>query len=120
MRRPCALTQGDPAGIGLEIALRAWLDRDRIALPPFFLLTDPACLRARAARLGWDVPIAAVAPQDAVTAFGRALPVVPLRAAVAAAPGRPDPAGAAATIEAIETRVPLGRGGPPAAPGAHP
>ena len=35
-----ALTQGDPAGIGPEITLKAWLRRDEIGLP-FCLLGDP-------------------------------------------------------------------------------
>src|SRR3954468_14293806 len=100
---PCALTQGAPAGIGPEVALAAWLRRHEAALPPFFVLTDPDFLRRTALQLGWAVPIAAVTPEEASRVFGDAVPVVPLRAAVSASPGRPDPATAASTLEAVET-----------------
>ena len=33
---PLALTIGEPAGVGGEITLKAWLARDRENLPPFF------------------------------------------------------------------------------------
>ena len=91
-RRPCALTQGDPSGVGPEITLRAWLKRDQADVPPFFVLTDPAFLRGVAQALGWPVPVEAVAPEEAPQAFARALPVVPLGSSVAAVCGRPDPA----------------------------
>ncbi len=39
---PLALTMGDPAGIGAEIALAAWAS-GRVA-QPFFLIGDPARL----------------------------------------------------------------------------
>src|SRR3546814_5210086 len=58
---PLALTMGEPAGIGGEIALQAWLRRDREHLPPFFLLDDPARLEAIAARFGWQVPLRQIA-----------------------------------------------------------
>jgi len=37
---PLALTMGEPAGIGGEIALKAWLEL-RGDLPPFYLIDDP-------------------------------------------------------------------------------
>src|SRR5918993_1053546 len=106
-RRPCALTQGDPSGIGPEITLRAWLQRSQAGVPPFFVLTDPDFLRRSARQLGWHVPIEAIAPEHASQAFNRALPVVPLHAPVSATFGQPGPASAASTIESIETAVRL-------------
>jgi 4-hydroxythreonine-4-phosphate dehydrogenase len=106
-RRPCALTQGDPSGVGPEITLRAWLKRDQADVPPFFVLTDPAFLRGVAQALGWPVPVEAVAPEEAPQAFVRALPVVPLGSSVAAVCGRPDPATAGSTLASIETAVRL-------------
>ena len=37
-----ALTSGEPAGIGPDIALAAWLQRKELDLPPFYLLGDRA------------------------------------------------------------------------------
>ncbi|NNM72608.1 4-hydroxythreonine-4-phosphate dehydrogenase PdxA [Enterovirga aerilata] len=114
MTRPLALTQGDPAGIGPEIALKAWLRRDD-GLPPFFVLSDPDFLARAAARLGLDVPVRVVVPENAEAVFAKALPVVPLSRRVSAEPSRPDPASAAATIESIEQAVALTRSGEAAA-----
>jgi 4-hydroxythreonine-4-phosphate dehydrogenase len=107
--RPLALTQGEPAGIGPEITLQAWLERTRRAVPPFFVLTDPDHLRRIAAHLGFDVPIVATDPAASLGLFGQALPVVPLSRPVTAEPGRPDPASAPATLASIEAAVALVR-----------
>ncbi len=104
------MTMGDPAGIGPELALRAWLARDS-RTAPFFVLADPDALRALAQRLGFDAPIAVVSPAEARAAFPRALPVVALAAGAEARPGEPDPAFAAATIESIERAVGYVRSG---------
>ena len=105
MSRPLALTLGEPAGIGPDIALAAWLRRSPLALPPFYLLGDPAFLAGRARALGMDVPLAVGAPQDALTAFTTALPVVDIGVAVTAAPGKPDESSAPAAIAAIRRAV---------------
>jgi 4-hydroxythreonine-4-phosphate dehydrogenase len=74
---------GDPAGIGLDITLSSWCDRERRALPPFLVYGDSDALRQRARQLGLEVPIASVAgAQQAAGAFASALPVC----AVAARP----------------------------------
>jgi 4-hydroxythreonine-4-phosphate dehydrogenase len=101
---PLALTIGEPAGIGPELMLRAWLARDA-APAPFFALADPQALEALAHRLALAVPIVEVAPGEARAAFARALPVVPLAAHADAAAGAPDPASATAVIESIERGV---------------
>ena len=102
---PLALTMGEPAGIGPDVTLSAWSNRDALGLPAFYCLTDPALLAERARGLGLDVPIAIVTPADAAASFSRALPVVPLAATIAALPGRPDPANAQGVIEAIARAV---------------
>jgi len=112
---PLVLTQGDPAGVGPELALRAWLQRGESGLAPFAVVGDPEHLRGLARRLGWTVPLETVAPADTARTFSRTLPVIPLAHATAAEPGRPDPATAAGTIEAIETAVRLVRTGEAAA-----
>lgn len=110
IRAPVALSMGDPSGIGPEIALKAWGSRkpgDR----PFVLLADPAHIRRTAARIGLHIPLAVCAPEEAAANFDVALPVAPLSRTVAGEPARPDPADAAATLEAIETGVRLVREG---------
>ena len=42
-----ALTSGEPAGIGPDIALAAWLRRGELDLPPFYLLGDRAFFAER-------------------------------------------------------------------------
>ncbi len=49
-----AVTLGEPAGLGAELALLAWAGRDRLAAPPFFLTDDPV----RIGRLGMTAPLA--------------------------------------------------------------
>jgi 4-hydroxythreonine-4-phosphate dehydrogenase len=113
--QPLLLTMGDPAGIGPELALLAWRLRRERAVPPFCVLAPPDLLRALARDLGWDVPVEAVALDEAVDLFGSALPVLPLRAPVAATPGRPNPSAAPAILESIERAVALvGAGAAPA------
>jgi 4-hydroxythreonine-4-phosphate dehydrogenase len=105
-----ALTQGDPAGIGPEIAFKAWLRREAIGLP-FFVLGDPAFLARASQGLGLAVPTEAAALGEVAEIFPKALPVVALGLPVDAEPGRPDPAAAGATIASIETAVRLARAG---------
>jgi 4-hydroxythreonine-4-phosphate dehydrogenase len=118
MALPLALTMGEPAGIGGEIALRAWLRRGE-GVPPFFVIDDPGRLAALARRLGWSVPIRALAADDAADdvagIFAEALPVLPVGGVPRAAPGRPDPADAALVIGAIDIAVAQVRGGRAAA-----
>ncbi len=110
-RNLLVVTQGDPAGIGPELILRAWLQRRERALPAFAVLADPDHLGRVARGLGWTVPISQVEVSKAADTFDAALPVIPLTHAVSAEPGRPDPAYAASVIEAIETAVRLVRSG---------
>lgn len=112
---PLALTQGDPAGIGPEITLRAWLARRDAGLAPFFVLTDPDLLARTAHALGLDVPVVATTPEDAAAAFDEALPVVAGPGPAAAEPGRPDPATASATVASIVEAVALAQAGRAAA-----
>ena len=115
-QRPLVLTMGEPAGIGGEIALKAWLARDN-GLPLFFLVDDAARLRALAGDLGLRVPVRTISgADDAITVFGaEALPVLDRPLPRPARPGEPDPANAAAVTDAIETAVTLVRSGPASA-----
>ncbi|UVK37995.1 4-hydroxythreonine-4-phosphate dehydrogenase PdxA [Mesorhizobium sp. AR10] len=102
---PLALSVGDPSGVGPEISIAAWQARDSAAVPPFYLLADPALIAARAHRLGANVAIVETTPAEATRVFHRALPVVPLAARFTDSPGRPDAVNAAGTIEAIDRAV---------------
>lgn len=105
MLQPLALTFGEPAGIGTDIALSAWQRRNEFALPPFYLIADPRFVTRRAVRLGLDVPIETVEPRSATATFAAALPVVAIDATVTAEPGRPDASSAPAAIAAIRRAV---------------
>jgi 4-hydroxythreonine-4-phosphate dehydrogenase len=99
--RPLALTMGDPAGIGGELSLKAWLARRNAR--PFVALDDPDRLRDLARALGLDVPVRVVNAIDAAEAvFREALPVLPVRLAAEVRPGHADPANAPAVIASIE------------------
>ncbi len=103
--RPLALTQGDPAGIGPELALKAWLARDELSLPAFAFIADVDHLARLAQALSLDVPIAACDWNEAGMRFGAALPVIPLEPGPPVRSGQPDTASASGTIAAIDRAV---------------
>jgi 4-hydroxythreonine-4-phosphate dehydrogenase len=110
MTLPLALTMGEPAGVGAEIALAAWLRRSE-GVPPFLLIDAPERVSALARALGWAVPVAAIdAPEEATALFPRALPVLPIPVPPVT-PGSPDPATAAAVLAAIDRAVALAQAG---------
>jgi len=103
--QPLALTLGEPAGIGPDLALAVWHRRAELDIPPFYIVADPAFLARRARRLGLDVPMS-TAPPDRVTAvFPGALPVADIDIEVSAEPGRPDRSSAPAAIASIKRCV---------------
>lgn len=100
---PLAVSMGDPAGIGLDIALTALAGPDRGGLPGFILYGDPQAVAARAALLKLAIPVVEIGdPRHDGAVQPGILAVVPVRCAVAPVPGRPDTANAAAIIQAIE------------------
>jgi 4-hydroxythreonine-4-phosphate dehydrogenase len=108
MTLPLALTAGEPAGIGGEITLKAWLARGAAKLAPFFVLDDPARLERLAASLRLAVRVKPIAdPAEAADAFAATLPVLPVAFPAPVAPGRLDPANAPAVIGAIASAVKL-------------
>lgn len=97
--KPIAVSMGDPAGIGLELAARVWATRDS-ETPEFFLIGDGQALARAARRLGVDIS-------------GLELQSAPL--AKPENPGQPDSASAPAIISAIEQGVDAVRAGKAAA-----
>ena len=96
---PLALTMGEPAGIGGEIAAKAWAALHGRAGASFFFVGDPRTLPA-------DAPTVEIAaPGEAAAAFKRGLPVLSVELAAPPRPGAPDPAKAPAVLEAIRRAV---------------
>jgi 4-hydroxythreonine-4-phosphate dehydrogenase len=112
---PLLLTMGEPAGIGGEIALKAWLRRGE-GLPVFAAIDDPERLEDIARRLRLAVKVRAIAAvSEAAAVFAGALPVLAQRLPVPAIPGKPSAATAAAVIGAIERAARLALAGEAAA-----
>lgn len=97
---PLAMTLGDPAGCGPQIAEAAWALRDAHGLAPFYLIAPPGMLPGKVQSQ------AITSPEEACGVFASALPVFELPMAVPRpAPGTPDPATAPAITGSIETAV---------------
>jgi 4-hydroxythreonine-4-phosphate dehydrogenase len=100
LQAPVALTLGEPAGIGPDLAAMAWEKLE--GRVPFFVLGDPDHLR----HLG--VPVVPIAtPSETLRALPRGLPVLPHAFPAPATPGRLQPENAAAVISAITRAVDL-------------
>jgi 4-hydroxythreonine-4-phosphate dehydrogenase len=105
MAKPLALTSGEPAGIGPDITIQAWLRRNELKLPAFYLRGDRNLISDRAKALGLKVKLADVRPEDALDAFTEALPVVAAGHAATARPGQPDDTSAEAALASIRQAV---------------
>jgi 4-hydroxythreonine-4-phosphate dehydrogenase len=105
---------GDPAGVGLDIALLAWLRRNTDGVPPFAFLCDAGALCDRATTLQLDVPITEIAHiGEAKTAFAASLPVLPVAAPLTepVVAGTPSVVNAPAVQASIEAAVKLALSG---------
>ncbi|SDN28746.1 4-hydroxythreonine-4-phosphate dehydrogenase [Lutimaribacter pacificus] len=103
MTAPIALTCGEPAGIGPEIAVRAW-EKMRDG-PAFFWIGDPRHLP------DGTVFDEIADPAGAAAVMPHALPVLRHDFAGQATPGRPDPANAQGVIDVIARAVDLVQAG---------
>ncbi len=100
---PLVLTMGEPAGVGGEIAAKAWTAL-REGGSAFAFLGEAALLSG--------VPVVRIArAEDAAAAFRDALPVLHRPLPEAVVPGRPNVANAPAVIAVIEEAVALVRAG---------
>jgi 4-hydroxythreonine-4-phosphate dehydrogenase len=110
---PLAVTMGEPAGIGAEITLRAWVARTS-KTPVFCIIDDAARLEALAEQFKIPCPVMRIAePAGARDVFSRALPVLtpahPLTQH--AMLGTPTPDTAPAVIGSIDQAVSLVKAG---------
>ena len=98
-----AISCGEPAGIGPEVAAKAWAAlKDEV---PLLWIGDPRHLPEGTA---WQ---AVEGPEAAASVCPRALPVLARDFGSHATPGTANPAHAAGVIEAIEAGVALAQGG---------
>ncbi|AEQ51058.1 4-hydroxythreonine-4-phosphate dehydrogenase PdxA [Pelagibacterium halotolerans] len=102
---PLALTMGEPAGIGPDLIVQLYADRRSLGLPVFAVYGHAGFLAARAARLGLDIEVRAVAAREAAAAFETALPVIDIAGDVDDTPGEPDPNTAPVVVGAIAQAV---------------
>lgn len=108
MVKPIAVTMGEPAGIGGELTLKAWLSRKALGLPVFFAIDDPNRLAELAYSLGWTVPLVEISNcAECAGVFDHALPVLPLSLGLHIKPGHPDPATVQAVSRSISSGVDL-------------
>lgn len=102
---PLAVSMGEPAGVGPDIVLALYAERQANGLSPFIVYGQAAFLRNRAARLGLDVEIDTATPETAVALFPAALPVVEVEGLLPDKPGAPTPVSATAVQNAIAEAV---------------
>jgi len=107
MTAPVALSCGEPAGIGPELAAMAWARLG--GRLPFFLIGDPR-------HLPDGTPVAEIAhPAETAAALDRGLPVLRHDFTGPRRPGRPDPRHAQMVIDVIARGVDLVQSGQAAA-----
>jgi len=105
MTKALALTIGEPAGIGPDIAIAAWMKRRELDLPPFYLIGDGAFIMERARALGVSIETADASAEEAPGIFADALPVVATGVKATAKPGKPDDSSAQVAIASIRHAV---------------
>ncbi len=98
---------GDPSGIGPDLTLSLWQQRQALGLPRFFVLSCPSLLANRADQLGISVPIVEADPHRSDDWPENALVVATLKSSVRAEAGHPDSGNSAAVLESIERAVSL-------------
>ena len=102
---PMAITMGEPAGLGPDLAMQLYAARQQLGLPPFILYGHLEFLRARAERLGLDITLAPGDPASAASLFPEALPVAHVEGLVPDKPGAPSALSGKVVIEAIARAV---------------
>lgn len=104
---PLAVTMGDPAGVGPELALRAFAERETKNIPPFVLLADVGHMRALAASSVQCVEILENNWGAVPDIFQHALPVRHHPLSQHVIMGQPHAAHAPAILKSIEAAVQL-------------
>ena len=103
---------GEPAGIGPEITLKAWVERKGEGLPAFFIIGDPSLYAGLAEKLGLDIAVKEIAsPEEASAVFDDALPVLPIKLGAEVSAGTLLPANAHAVMHSIDIACDLAMDG---------
>jgi 4-hydroxythreonine-4-phosphate dehydrogenase len=84
---PIAISMGEPAGIGPDLILKLYAEREKHRLPPFIVVGNMGFLAARARRLGLDISFAATTPDAANGQFAVSLPILHVDGLVSDKPG---------------------------------
>ncbi|WP_251977873.1 4-hydroxythreonine-4-phosphate dehydrogenase PdxA [Salinicola avicenniae] len=100
-----ALTTGEPAGIGPELALAVARDWQGLSVP-VVAVGDPELLAARAERLGWSIRLPVLRAGEPVPApVDGCLPVWPVALNAPATAGRLDPANARYVLRTLDLAI---------------
>jgi 4-hydroxythreonine-4-phosphate dehydrogenase len=102
---PIAISMGEPAGIGPDLILKLYADREQHQLPPFIVTGSMAFLAARARRLGLSINFAQTTVGEATSQFPVALPVLHIEGLVPDKPGETSPLSGKLVIESISRAV---------------
>ena len=105
LQPPLAVSMGEPAGIGPDLILKLYAERDEHELPPFIVVGSMAFLAARARRLGLNINFAQTTPGRAAADFPVALPVLHIEGLVPDKPGETSPLSGKVVIESISRAV---------------
>lgn len=111
--KPLAISAGDPAGIGYELIIKAWLLRKEQTLPSFIIIGDISILANYASQLGLEIELHNLQPNELadkaklLELSKNYLSVVQLNHTSLFSPGIPKIANAQAVIEAIEIAATL-------------
>lgn len=105
MDKPLAISMGEPAGVGPDIILALYAQRDELDLPAFCVFGNAEFLASRAARLGLNIDIASVGADGANATFTSALPVSDVDGLVPDHPGQASHVSAGAVIRSIQVAV---------------
>ena len=98
---PLAISMGEPAGIGPDLILKLYLEREQHDLPPFIVVGNMGFLAARARRLDMNINFAATSVAGAVGEFASALPVLHIDGLVPDKPGETSPLSGKVVVESI-------------------
>ena len=101
---PLAVSLGDPSGIGPDVLLKAWANRNMTPLPTMFVAGDIEFLKRRAELLGLKIEFSHY-PETVIS--DNALPVLDIGHSLTGTAGKPDIADAMGTIKSIDTCVDL-------------
>ena len=102
---PLAVTMGEPAGIGPDLALQLYTARHALNLPDFAAYGNLSFLRARAQRLGLNIELRSSDAANAGDVFPHALPVIDIAGDCPDTPGAPSALCASMVIQSITRAV---------------